>query len=290
VRAQVFAILTALTLASGCSKQKPSDICARRAIAACSFLYGCCEPLERYQLADLDGLDPTGGIDLDEGSSFVIQVNDEPTESGCENVFEAQCNTMLAYLNAAADEGRITLDDAAIDACLKPLEDAVDSCEPNAFFNYDGDVPEQCTKMITGTVVGGGDCYSRVECAAEGSICEPPPEMGPQPEAPIRKLTGVCSAPPQLGQACENGQCAPSLYCDNAMMKCVAKVASGGDCSNAQCQDDLFCDQNSRCVSPPGSGQPCGQPPNQCARELVCRDDVCRPANLPPVHQYCDGT
>ena len=145
-----------------------------------------------------------------------------------------------------------------------------------------------CDRIFLGTVAVGGACQSDLDCAqaSQGPVlCEINVNM-PVPPAPIC----VVDPPGQLDEPCLGGApydpatpfphrtCAPSLYCDRAVNRCLTRHGEGEDCnSSVLCDSTLWCHSTGpttgACEKVVALGLPCTFN-GQCASG-VCYQDVC---------------
>jgi hypothetical protein len=282
------AFAIASLLLGGCAQTTPSDVCERQAEALCRFLFDCCSDLERYRLLDYAAERPTMSFAaFNELGGITAEYAGSPDQGACEDHYGAVCATRLAYLDAAHAEVRVTLDETKVEACLRPLEDGVDACDPNLVLGF-SPTGAACGEMIVGTVRIGDPCYGDAECAMAGSTCQEAMSIAPQ-DGRSQALEGVCNGPGEVGDECIIGSCGTSLACDVTSGRCVTLGGITAPCnSSGACQPQLYCDFSiAQCTVAPGPGQPCAPSDRQCANALACIDGVC--GGTATRYLFCDG-
>ena len=208
----------------------------------------------------------------------------------------------LGAVKEAADDGRVRLDGAALQACrdyldampcneLLPEEEEEDLCalpEPPV------ETPCDPRKLFIGLVGEGGECTSpgaSLECAP-GLVCYGNPLLG---------VFGQCVKPGRVGEPCfDEAYCEAELYCSQLDGTCQPRRAEGETCVFAdrddpsplpetllvRCAVGLSCDPiTDTCVAPCKRGAAC-MDDEGCDEELeleciVGRCDLPRAAGLP---------
>ena len=128
-----------------------------------------------------------------------------------------------------------------------------------------------CAAPSSATCATSADCGNRAECGG------------------VR----TCLARGVVGQGCtEDGNCEPSLYCQDDTQLCAARPGAGQPCARGVlCAPGLGCDPMSTCAPAPTSGQPCAlaeSGPFLCAPGLGC-DPMGSCAALPGEGAACAG-
>ena len=207
----------------------------------------------------------------------------------------------LAVLERAVDDGRASLDEDALAACLDHLA-AIECNQPVEVEPEMGCqppppvLPGACDLdvLVIGQVEAGGDCSSpgfSLECV-DGLTCRAVDSLG---------VDGVCVDPGEVGAYCfADGECHEDLYCSALDGTCQVPRGEGEVCAYAdpedpspspstlliECAEELSCDPvTDRCVAPCQLGATCAGD-EQCDEEagLSCilgRCDRPRPAGLP---------
>jgi hypothetical protein len=194
---------------------------------------------------------------LQECAPFILSMSWSDI-SDCEADLATVCEGTLG-----ADGAMITSETA--DGCIDALEDS--SCDDV----LGGANIENCE--IPGSRENGEPCGVREQCQ---SLYCPTDEDD----------CGICTANPEAGADCVDGDCGRAgLYCDDDDV-CVARVAEDGDCSGgALCEGRLACvggDEDATCQPSAGDGEACSSdrtegPPCDFAEGLFCNPltDLC---------------
>ena len=128
----------------------------------------------------------------------------------------------------------------------------------------EGNLPADCTAVLTETVAPGGQCSSQFINYCAGGYCN---AHIPMCGGPV--VYGQCVAWPTEGEPCPDGFCAPGLSCGarppGSGFICVVPSGAGGPCP---CQAGLYCDRALTCKAMKTSGSCSG--PFECAQGYVC--------------------
>lgn len=209
----------------------------------------------------------------------------------------------LGAVKEAADDGRVRLDGAALQACREYL----DALPCNEILPDEEEEEDQCAlpeppletpcdpdKLFIGLVGEGGECTSpgvSLECEP-GLVCYGNPLLG---------VFGQCVKPGRVGEPCfDEAYCEDELYCSQLDGTCQPRRAEGETCVFAdrddpapppetllvRCALGLSCDPiTDTCVAPCQRGAACTDD-EECDEELeleciVGRCDLPRGAGLP---------
>lgn len=185
----------------------------------------------------------------------------------------SECVRILSH---ALRDKSVSLDSAAVDACVSAMNAAHEGCTWVGPVNVP--VPAACDGIVRGSIAEGKRCRSSLECI-EGLHC-----IGVGPTD-----AGVCRKPPPSGYPCtlavdtlgaltrqdsletHHPECAG--YCEQR--RCQDFVALHGACkTNAACGAGRVCLGGS-CEegSLPEEGKPCAK--GTCARGLRCEKGTC---------------
>lgn len=219
--------------------------------------------------------------------------SDEGTKAGLERLIEEYASTMCSALvtcSCSAPAARedceasyrlmltaefaetsivypsLTLDPAAVDACLTDLRAAVQGC-PGPTHGSDlvsiakvddgmRMIVPSCEgeRILVGTRALGEYCSGWRDCAT-GLACN--------------WETRACAAAGAVGDSCTYVDCGAGLYCDGDE-QCAALPAVGEPCPSWQCQPGSACvdvDGQLTCVAPRPAGEPCDA---GCAEGTYC--------------------
>ena len=236
----------------GCKGPYSADgLCETYARAYCQFQYQCCNAAERREIGNI--------------GSAVLHSNEEECYEEVRKYF---CASLDVYAEAA-EEGRIQWDEAAAEACFRPVIEAAQQCDIEGFL-MGSSTNESCTgsPWVEGAVANGDTCYSSEECADDEASCQPN-----EPESEEQQLVtakGTCTPPQGEGDSCEERSCRASLWCDYSgdTPTCRARLANGESCNgDPQCQSD-----NCR---PGGTCEPKGANGESCSDGSECESDYC---------------
>jgi hypothetical protein len=187
-------------------------------------------------------------------------------------VFESEC---VRTLSAALRFKAVTLDAAAVDACVAAVDKTYEGCEwtgPNVPVP-----PSECRGIVHGLLGKNAKCRSSLECSS-AMYCR---GVGPTD-------VGRCTPPGEDGASC--GQSVDSLatyvrdqaesahpVCKNVCRghRCGSFVGEGGACRvTAECESGKLCIEKT-CVmrALPKAGEAC--PGDRCEAGLMCLAGKC---------------
>ncbi len=141
----------------------------------------------------------------------------------CEGSAMAAVDDLIGDLKRRIDDGKLTYDGKAVDACLAAIE------ARGCGFT---DEPEACEAVFEGAVAAGGDCGASEECVAE-HYCKASGAC-PGKCAPLEGAGGRCT---------HDDDCRDGLACSEGG-ECQAPAASGDRCGGAsdpECAPGLIC-------------------------------------------------
>ncbi len=217
---------------TGCFNTRGEDFCERQVELSCRMYYQCCNAAERNVI----------------GGGWGIY----RTEAECksENT-KLSCGSYAKYSDAV-NSGRATWDSGAADSCLSKQDEAVKACDIEDYY----DALEQDCEMsdiVQGEVGKGDACYLDIECEDKGR-CEV--------EREDNELTmeGECMRMPQVGDPCDDGECARDLYCE----------FDGESTCRALKDDGESCDYDSECES-----YNCDYSDSTCSSLSAQKYDIC---------------
>lgn len=250
--------------------------------AACQWMFGCCSGNEIVYELGAFTTEPRSCADrlLDAVASGV------PLELQ-QNGLSAEVADTLLLLSAAAEQGRISVVEAAVEACVSATVEL--GCSVSQKFGEEGRcvqtgaplpgaMPCDLTEMFDGHQDEGDECAADFECT-EGLRCV------------VSEGTGLCSPAAGAGDTCfSDAECEHSLVCDWTTGRCVEGSDVGGPCGFAdptvaepgtetvRCAPDLFCDVTT----------------STCHREACrvgspCDDSAAVPDSLCPPGSWCLG-
>ena len=242
--------------------------------ARCKFAFNCCLAAER----------------VDTGLS---NARDEATcvEQGLE--VGGQDTILGQRVQAAVAAGNAEHNAALAEKCLKPIVDAANSCDAQAFLRPAADA--ECTAaaargFATGKVGDGDDCTDDIECADEGRCIRNEPDDGEV----LISLAGKCAAAAAEGKDCsEDGLCQSGLQCqfaaEGSTCEKIVLLDDGEDCFDAsQCKGGACIEiEAGVCFD---TDEPCTND-DDCAADDFCDSDfteVCAEAADAKV-EICDG-
>jgi hypothetical protein len=204
--------------------------------------------------------------------------------TACEDSFLAQSTNV-----ALVAKGTVTLNQAALGACIDAYQAAASSC------GVDG-VTAACHGIMVGHVPDGEPCEDVAECdrSAGAKVCQKILDMGDLGtcQTPPRGQEGdLCSQSCPLGADCSTTWSAPNdsypttlcyeedgLYCVGGY-SCEPLVAGGGTCAAPDaCGSSAYCDGDT-CASSSGPGDSC-QFSFACGDGFSCVDSHCAPSPL----------
>jgi hypothetical protein len=267
-------------------------------VALCNAAMRCCNRGEiNLMMGPYVDTDSCSDRYTDRARFDVTPMLDMPAELGMPSV--ALPN--LGAVREAADDGRVRVDGAALQACRDYLdalpcnelltEEEEDACalpEPRL------DTPCDPDEIFIGLVPEGGSCTSpgaSLECQP-GLVCFGNPLLG---------VFGECVRPGRVGEPCfDEGACEAELYCSQLDGTCQPPRLEGETCVFSdredpaplpetllvRCSLGLSCDPiTDTCVAPCQRGAACSDD-TQCDEELelkciVGRCDRPRAAGLP---------
>lgn len=147
----------------------PVDFCVEQAAAFCDLQFNCCTAAERQA-------DPLGVFN---GAAIRRRA---PSDAGeCLGVMTDICYATIDAQNESLAEERIEFDPEEADSCIADLREAVDACDPEAFFEAQGTylaslidsgqpgiLGDGCDNAIEGNVDEGDECFATYECKKGG--------------------------------------------------------------------------------------------------------------------------
>jgi len=135
--------------------------------------------------------------------------------------------TVIPAATAAVDAGKATYDANAAGDCVAAF--ASSGCDYAS--DHDADA---CAKAFVGLAAIGAACANDQECSSGScSIAY---------SGPSRCPSGVCVAPPTIGNSCSTGTyCGPNAYCDGTTCRARGQAGDRCDSGYGQCADDLDC-------------------------------------------------
>lgn len=245
--------LVLLGLLAGCQSgfsvdTSESNFCDEYAEVICHNLYQCCT---EEQIEDSLG------------------VTEPRTEVQCREDKKRECVRGSAQIRDSLQNGRVTFNAEALDACLTAYAAPEDTCA-----TYVTELPwaEACKEQaFVGAVASGGACFFDHDCAGAPESAECGPDQ-------------KCVALPTGGAPCPTGACAAGFFCGTTQT-CQAKLAEGATCtSTAQCQTDLFCDTTATPTPTCTARQPAG---SSCTSNAGCESGECVPGRCMGSTQAC---
>ena len=198
-----------------------------------------------------------------------------------------------ASVRAAVDKGMTKYDGDNVQACLDAFADR--SCDVTS--QSARAVPDACLKVLSGTQGDGAACALDTECRSQQ--CD-------VPDCDMACCPGTCvgDASPvraKLGESCEVASCEANLFCDGAVLMCVALKPVDAFCALAEeCAFGLDCLPSAVCGALPGPGGPCMgacrdegttcSPTSHTCVEVALAGEACATsADCSPVY-VCDAT
>lgn len=226
--------------------------------AHCGWARACCELDEVMGILDLKQSD---------AYSYELARTAMASHDKCVDLVHSSLVTSERILLESIRVGRVKLDSAKLDACIKLYEAAKGDCGKSPMRKA---VTDACkaSVLFTGQQAANAVCYLDVDCAA-GNTC-----WGLTGGAP-----GVCRAKAAEGQACRsNAECPDTASCapvatHDSWCASSDRQASGQFCaSDSQCAAGLFCDTNAQqCAEPVAAGGECFQ--NRQCLSRRCNQD-----------------
>jgi len=245
--------------------------------ANCKFAFNCCLAAERNQV----------GIGISSARDEATCIEQGLEVGGDETLLGQRVQAAIAAGNAEHNA-------ALAEKCLKPLVDAANSCDAQAFLRPAADA--ECARaaergFATGKVGDGDDCTDDIECADEGRCIRNEADEGEV----VISLAGKCAAGAAEGKDCsENFLCQAGLQCqfaaDGATCEKIVLLDDGescfdgSDCESGVCievQEAGFCFE---------TDEPCNDD-EDCGDDDFCDSDfneVCGAADDVKV-EICDG-
>jgi hypothetical protein len=262
-------VIVTLSAACGSGAVSRDDYPAALRDARCHYLVSCgaVDNLDTCRKANIGGL---GGLDPD----LVVQ-------------------RLSASVQAAIGKGKIAYDGGSAQACLDAL--AGRSCDVTSQDNRV--VPDACQDILTGTQHDGAACADNLECISR------------QCNVPLCNMaccTGTCAgdvapARAKLGESCEHARCEDTLFCDQAVVMCVALKPVDAFCASAsECAFGLDCLPTAACGALPGPGDACtgacrdegttcGAASRTCVKAALGGAACAATADCAPIY-LCDAT
>lgn len=207
----------------------------------------------------------------------------------------ADCETRLSSQTdtfAFVQKGTVTVDSAALDACVKAFHSAVLTCDGSTA------VDPVCQTIFNGTIPPEASCEGVEECAGRPVVCLKilPPGITTTP------ATGVCKAAPRAkeGDPCFS-TCAPGRSCSSTYStsnpnpplalcyeadglfcsrvgtdaRCAPLSKVGAACTTYDsCGSNLFCNSAFVCIERKPIGAACTES-GECGNALTCVNGVC---------------
>lgn len=188
----------------------------------------------------------------------------------------SSANECVRTLSHALRDKSVSLDAAAVDACVAAMNAAHEGCEWVGPTNVS--LPSACEGIIRGNIEEKKSCRSSLECAGDLRCLG----VGPTD-------TGVCRKAPPAGYPCALAvDTLAALTRQDALD--LQHPECDGYCTQRRCRDFLAlhdackiskeCGEGRVCLggtceegSLPGEGQPC--PKNACASDLRCEKGTC---------------
>jgi hypothetical protein len=187
----------------------------------------------------------------------------------------AECTRLLS---SSLAQGAVTLDEAAVEACVAALEKTETAC--SAMGRFTPPPPAVCTTVVRGRRASGAACRSDLEC--EGSLqC-----LGAGPTQP-----GVCAGPRPPGAPCGTAADVLTTYtrlsetekdhpeCEGlcVLHRCAPFTPPGGACvAHLQCGEGQACVAGKCAARPHDLPEGAACPGLGCAAGTQCVAGACR--------------
>lgn len=251
---------------------------------------GSPEPVGPVALTEVAGQSLSAECDL------FVRCGAVTSAAACDAFLRPQVTATIGQLTAAVANGTVKFDPAKAGVCLDELRHQ--PCDQSQ--ESPRGAHPSCQQTFAGTVADNGACALNEQCLSGSCAYTACPDS-----CCSGKCSGTRPPPAALGQACGNGSCVASAYC-NALGTCAPLLAEGHSCeSDRQCAFGtvcaggsastctktpvgggacltsgsqtgicdtigLVCDASNHCVKSLGVGAPCSAKQSVCAADLVC--------------------
>jgi hypothetical protein len=284
MRARLVALSAAvLGLSAGCGwfffPTSLGSLVESRVRAECHFYYACCTAPER-SLA--------GGVSYKDESTCVTERLEEADAA----------NSLVARAQAALDAGNGEYDQERADECLRPVLDALNSCDADAVFNNTAVDDPSCAAdyargFVKGSIKDGDDCNDDIECADYGACVR-------EPDEDTISTEGECQGAAGKGDSCYDADAGEAIPCQ-AGLTCEFDGTDAYTCEEQEKLDDgEECYSNDECDSGAcvdGQAGECWETGEPCTGDGDCTEvggDFCDTYDTsvcgdPPKVEICDG-
>ncbi|HEY3233867.1 MAG TPA: Dickkopf N-terminal cysteine-rich domain-containing protein [Polyangiaceae bacterium] len=231
--------------------------CAEVATATCTWARSCCELGELQQVL---------GLTSSDAYSVELVRQAQANDSRCRDIVHSSCVTANRDLMESIRTNRVTLDRAALQACLTELTRASTACDVG--LARGPTVTKACAldQIFIGNAKTNDPCFHELDCAT-GFFCW---RAGSSSDA------GICRPVVQGGQACRD-----STKCDLSSV-CVPVATRTEKCAPLDlqmdggfCTSDALCGATSFCNSATFTCDPKGDGGQECNRPKHCLSGRC---------------
>ncbi len=230
-------------------------------------------------------------------------------EASCPAFAAAHLEPLFTTARAAADDGRLSYDAAALDACVAELEQHACAPRPSNI----------CADFLLGTRAPGEACRFDLECAGgycdtadAATSCGYPAVLSDLASFMCMNTGDVCAACVAyagVNASCDGVRCGADLRCANLGtqanpdLRCLRRdLGVGQTCfttTSGFCAFGLHCvgpSGMSTCVVDAAEGETCATGNDlplaapRCGNGLLCEGGTCQPYSVSGLGEACDNT
>lgn len=277
-------LLFALSLSSACGRcdsEKPAPTAASAVVSAAPAPSESSAPVEGRGGDDVEPVYPkTSGPPDPLAEKLCAALHDVPTKrrAACcsQAVGFSLVSECVRTLSHALRDKSVSLDIAAVDACVSAMNTAHEGCDWVAPANVP--LPAACDGILHGTIGDGKRCRSSLECIdglrcigvgpTDAGVCRKPLPAGYPCTLAVDSLAAVTIQSsldvqhPECAGYCKQRRCHDFIALHGAC-KTSAECGSGRVCLGGSCEEGSL----------PGEGKPCAK--GACGSGLLCEKGSC---------------